>query len=74
MDAQLLLDEGTLPAAGQQGDSGGVSGDLQGEGFGDGDGPQQVLHPQQGALCRIYCSCCTVGIVLWTQGGREHER
>ena len=48
--AQLLLDEGTFPAAGQQGDHGGVTGDFQGEGFGDGDGAQQVLHSQQRAL------------------------
>ena len=47
--AHLLLDEGTLAAAGQQGDAGGVPGQLQGEGFGDGDGTQEALHPRQGA-------------------------
>ena len=47
---QLLLHVGTLPAAGQRGDSLGFAGDLQGEGFGDGDDVKQVLHPQQGPL------------------------
>ena len=37
-------------AAGQQGHAVGVPGQLQGEGFGDGDGLEQVLHAQQGAL------------------------
>ena len=37
-------------AAGQQIHAVGVAGQLQGEGFGDGDGLEQVLHPQQGAL------------------------
>ena len=37
-------------AAGQQGDADGVADQFQGEGFGDGDGLEQVLHPQQGAL------------------------
>ena len=33
-------------AAGQQVDAAGVAGQFQGEGFGDGDGLEQVLHPQ----------------------------
>ena len=37
-------------AAGQQGHAVGVPGQLQGEGFGDGDGLEQVLHPQQRPL------------------------
>ena len=39
-----------VQAAGQKGDAARVPGQFQGEGFGDGDGGQQVLHPQQGAL------------------------
>ena len=37
-------------AAGQQGHAVHVPGDLQGEGFGDGDGLEQVLHAQERAL------------------------
>ena len=37
-------------AAGQQVHAVGVAGQFQGERFGDGDGLEQVLHPQQGAL------------------------
>ena len=37
-------------AAGQQGDAAGVARQLQGEGFGDGDGLEQVLHAQKGPL------------------------
>ena len=41
-----------VQAAGQQGDAARVPGQFQGEGLGDGDGGQQVLHPQKGALPR----------------------
>ena len=37
-------------AAGQQVHAVGVPGQLQGKGFGDGDGLEQVLHAQEGAL------------------------
>ena len=37
-------------AAGQQGHTVHVPGQFQGEGFGDGNGLEQVLHAQQGAL------------------------
>ena len=47
---QLLPHHLTLLAAGQQGDAAGVAGQFQGEGLGDGDGLEQVLHAQQGAL------------------------
>ncbi len=47
---QLLLDHPVVHAAGQQGDAVHVPGQFQGEGFGDGDGLEQVLHAQQGAL------------------------
>ena len=52
VNAQLLADEGALPAPDQQGDPARVPGDLQREGFGDGDGAQQVLHAQHGTLPR----------------------
>ena len=47
---KLLLDHPVVLAAGQQGDAVHVPGQLQREGFGDGDGLEQVLHAQQGAL------------------------
>ena len=48
--AHLLLDEGTLAAAGQQGDPGGVPRQLQGEGFRYRDGVQEALHPRQAVI------------------------
>ena len=39
-------------AAGQQGHAVHIGGQFQGERFGDGDGLEQVLHAQQGALAR----------------------
>jgi hypothetical protein len=48
--AQLLPGVGVLLAAGQQGHAGSISGDLQGEGIGDGNGAEEVFHAQQGAL------------------------
>ena len=47
---QLSLDHLPVQAAGHQGDAVGVTGQFQGEGFGDGDGLEQVLHAQQGPL------------------------
>ena len=46
----LAADHLAVLAAGQEGDAAGVPGQLQGEGFGDGDGLEQVLHAQQRPL------------------------
>ena len=47
---QLAPDHLPVQAAGQQGNAVGGAGQLQGEGFGDGDGLEQVLDAQHGAL------------------------
>ena len=50
MGRELAAYHPVVLAAGQQGHAVGGARQLQGEGFGDGDGLEQVLHSQQGPL------------------------